>query len=412
MKPSSKKVEPNLIDISGENIEGKKITHEVMNPKKRHQAYIQEKLKKAIDKETSRVIPKAHPESIQQAKGVLEKLMNKGKEDTSHSSRGSTSRVKPKSTTNVFRAEQALQSIKLEQQKEMNKWMTNLAEARFSMHDSDGTFLENFHKQMKWMCRFSQLSYNSIPQKWVEPDNRTVSHIYQSKKDQFLEKSLRETFAKRNQIIEEKKAEIEFEEQSDCTDSDDNDSVDTDFSPYKDENGPAFSDVNNPAPPTYDLPSENDIRKFLETVVHHNHVWDVGLHLNIIRDLEKKHASVYMKEVFCPCSKSQRQWLNQMQLTPMIEEIFFKKKLCEHPKFLDHAGFIDHLFTIGTTHDCLLHFSLFYYIYYMYEDQVKNMFISNKIHKMKRIDNKVSFQFNSFNCNPHQIDLIMFSVTR
>jgi len=90
----------------------------------------------------------------------------------------------------------------------------------------------------------------------------------------------------------------------------------------------------------------------------------------------------------------------------------FQKKLCEHPKFLDHAGFIDHLFTIGTTHDCLLHFSLFYYIYYMYEDQVKNMFISNKIHKMKRIDNKVSFQFNSFNCNPHQIDLIMFSVTR
>ena len=292
----------------------------------------------------------------------------------------------------------------LEDKKNKDDLIANIAKVKFAKHDKNASFLESFQTQMRWVCRFDALAKNMIPEEWVKP-NSIVTHIKQAQKDDMIEKALRETFAFRSLLIDNRRLDDEESDDDDCSESSST-SNKSDFSRYK-------SDTSVPEK-TYDqdLPNEKNLREFLTRVVHENQIWDLGLQLQLIRDMKQKHKSYFWKDTFCPCGRAQKEWLNHTKLIDLQEQVFFfKNRLCKNATFQDNNGFVDHLYSIGVNEECLVHYSLFYYIYYMYEEQVKFLMVHSKIKKLKKIDKKVCLKFIPFELK-YNIHLKTFGITR
>ena len=134
-----------------------------------------------------------------------------------------------------------------------------------------------------------------------------------------IEKALRETFAFRSLLIDNRRLDDEESDDDDCSESSST-SNKSDFSRYK-------SDTSVPEK-TYDqdLPDEITLREFLTRVVHENQIWDLGLQLQLIRDMKQKHKSYFWKDTFCPCGKAQKEWLNHTKLIDLQEQGFFFQK--------------------------------------------------------------------------------------
>ena len=223
----------------------------------------------------------------------------------------------PKSKTIKDIARDRLKEIEWEDKKNKSDFIVNIAKAKFAKHDKNASFLESFQTQMRWVCRFDALAKNMIPEEWVEP-NSIVTHIKQAQKDDMIEKALRETFAFRSLLIDNRRLDDEESDDDDCSESSST-SNKSDFSRYK-------SDTSVPEK-TYDqdLPDEITLRDFLTRVVHENQIWDLGLQLQLIRDMKQKHQSYFWKDTFCPCGKAQKEWLNHTKLIDLQEQVFFSK---------------------------------------------------------------------------------------
>ena len=197
------------------------------------------------------------------------------------------------------------------------------------------------------------------------------------------------TLAIRQRLIEEKKEQYDFEKDEDESSDDDDDR--TRGEDDDEVELPDFSEG---------LPTETDLVIFMKKVVYENHIWDVGFHLKVHRDRKRLHDKFFFKQNYCPFSGVLRSWLNQTGLRSM-EHLFSNKRLCKNNVFDNPHRMMEHMYNLGPVKDCLFHSAIFYYLYYLYETDVKQMpsfktyqAVVNK--KVRRKPILFKYKFNSF----------------
>ena len=269
-------------------------------------------------------------------------------------------KIGPLTNIEIVRARNNLDDLKASDKIHLRSTFSSNKNMGLTQYNEE-TYLQQLHKQFR-SVGYTNLTTNHVPEQFLEPFN-DVSHFFEAQKEDAYNNAMRETLSWRKYIVDERIASAE-EESSDSDDTHKSDATNNDSDSEIEVEPRVYDD---------DLPSEKIISLFLKKIAYENHVWDIGFHLKAICNSIGCSEENFMKKAYCPCSGLFAHWFNQHDILCYEKQYFFKSKRCSNKVFGEPSRLMEHLYDIGLTKGCLLHRSFFYYLFYLYNDDVRKM---------------------------------------